>query len=378
MSEDGEKSFAPTAKRVRDAVQKGDVVRSRELATAAAIAVGAGWLMLAGPWMLDRLLAVLRAGLTWDHATIDDFTPGQRLISIAIGVGPPIFTLGAAIIIASLISQLGFGEGRWITGNLALKGSRLNPASGLKRMFGPTGWIEVAKGLAKVSLLGVIAWTWGKGHVAMITHLGRGNVIGEAAKAWEALIQLLFWLAGGLLAIALVDLPVQIIRRHIRLKMTMQEIRDEMKDAEGAPEKKAAIKDRQRKIAMGGLVPAMNEAQFVITNPTHFSVALTYDPQKNHAPVVVAKGRGDKAMAMRELASEFGVPLLEYPALARSVFYTTRERQAIREEHYVAAAAILAFVFALKRGEARTPPQISVPITVRFDADGRPDPSSIT
>ena len=190
-------------------------------------------------------------------------------------------------------------------------------------------------------------------------------------------VNLLFWLAGGLFVIAMFDLPVQIVRRIMRLRMTLQELRDENKDAEGAPEKKAAIKDRQRRIAMGGLVPAMQEAQFVITNPTHFAVALAYDPGKAPAPIVLAKGRGDKALAMRELAAEHAVPVLSYPALARSVFYTTREKRMIREEHYVAVAAILAFVLSLKRGERRAAPEISVPVTVRFDADGRPDPSSL-
>lgn len=192
------------------------------------------------------------------------------------------------------------------------------------------------------------------------------------------MILLLFWLAAGLFVIALIDMPVQMVRRLMRLKMTMQEMRDEHKESEGSPEKKAAIKNRQRQIAMGGLIPAMKEAQFIITNPTHFSVALAYDPDKAHAPIVLAKGRGDKALAMRELAAEYQVPVLEYPALARSVFYTTRERQVIREEHYAAVASILAFVLSLKRGEKRARPEVSVPVTLRFDAEGRLDPASVS
>ncbi|SFF76239.1 flagellar biosynthetic protein FlhB [Novosphingobium sp. CF614] len=378
MSEQGgEKSFAPTEKRKRDAAQKGDVIRSRELATAASVAIGAAWLLIAGPWLLGLLADSLRAGFTWDRATLDDFTPGRMLTAALIGILPPVLVLGVAVILASLVSQLGFGEGRWIGGNLAPKGSRIDPLAGLKRMFGPNGWIEIGKGLAKVALLGTIAWTWANGRIATFARLGQGDLLDQLSWAWDAVILLLFWLAAGLFVIALFDLPVQLFRRLTRLKMTLQEVRDEQKDAEGAPEKKAAIKDRQRKIAMGGLVPAMKEAQFVITNPTHFSIALAYDPGKASAPIVLAKGRGDKALAMRELAAEYAVPVLEYPALARSVFYTTRERQVIREEHYAAVAAILAFVLALKRGEKRTAPQVSVPVTLRFDADGRLDPASV-
>jgi flagellar biosynthetic protein FlhB len=379
MSEQsGEKSFAPTEKRKRDAAKKGDVLRSRELATAGAVAVGAVWLLLAGPWILERLSETLRAGFIWDRAAIDDFAPGRLIASAMMTALPPVFLLGVGIIAISLISQLGFGEGRWIGGNLAPKGSRINPLSGLKRMFGPTGWIEMAKGIAKAGLLGTIAWVWASGRIETIARLGRGDLVDQLSYAWDGVILLLFWLAAGLFVIAMIDMPVQMVRRLMRLKMTMQEMRDEHKESEGSPEKKAAIKDRQRKIAMGGLVPAMKEAQFIITNPTHFSVALAYDPGKAHAPIVLAKGRGDKALAMRELAAEYQVPVLEYPALARSVFYTTRERQVIREEHYAAVASILAFVLSLKRGEKRTRPEVSVPVTLRFDAEGRLDPASVS
>lgn len=379
MSEqEGEKSFAPSEKRKRDAAQRGDVIRPRELATAASVAIGAAWMLLAGPWLLDLSERLLRAGFTFDRASLDDFSPGDRLMDALLAGLPPIAVLGGAVIAVSLVSQLGFGDGRWVGGNLAPKASRINPMSGLKRVFGPSGWIEMVKGLAKVALLGVIAWTWADGRIDAFARLGRGDVVAQLSWAWDTIVLLLFWLAAGLFVIALFDLPIQIVRRMMRLKMTLQDVRDESKESEGAPEKKAMIKDRQRKIAMGGLVPAMKQAQFVITNPTHFAVALTYDPAKAPAPIVVARGRGETALAMRQLAAENALPVLEYPALARSVFYSTRERQVIREEHYVAVAALLAFVMALKRGEKRTAPQVSVPVTVRFDADGRLDPESVS
>lgn len=375
MSEqEGEKSFAPSEKRKREAAKRGDVIRSRELATAASVAIGAAWLSLAGPWVLNMLAEVLRAGFTWDKSALDDFTPGRLLMGALLAGLPPILVLGLAVVLASLVSQLGFGEGRWLGGNLAPKGSRINPMSGLKRMFGLTGLIEMAKGIAKVALLGTIAWTWAEGRLEAFARLGRGNLFAELAYAWDALVQLLFWLSAGLFVIALVDLPVQLVRRMMRLRMTLQDVRDEQKESEGSPEKKAAIKERQRKIAMGGLVPAMKDAQFIITNPAHFAVALAYDPAMAPAPLVIAKGRGDRAQAMRQMAPEFSLPVLSYPALARSVYFTTRERQMIREDHHVAIAAILAFVLALRRGEHRHPPQVSVPVTVRFDAEGRPDP----
>lgn len=368
---EGEKSFAPSAKRKRDAARKGDVVRSRELATAAAMAMGTAWLMIAGPWLLGSMAQVLRSAFTFDRSMIDDFTPGRLLTAALRDALPPVFVLGLAVIAVSLASQLGFGEGRWLAANLAPKGSRIDPAKGLKRMFGANGWIEMAKGLAKVALLGTIAAVWAHRSLTTLVGLGRGDLFGQLGVAWHALLMLLVWLCAGLVVIALIDLPIQLVRRIMRLRMTLQDVRDEQKESEGAPEKKAAIKDRQRRIAMGGLVPAMKEAQFVVTNPIHFAIALGYDPDKAPAPVVLARGRGDKALAMRELAAEYDVPVLEYPALARSIFYTTREKRMIREEHWVAVAAILAFIMALKRGEKRDQPSVNVPVTLRFDADGR-------
>jgi flagellar biosynthetic protein FlhB len=122
---------------------------------------------------------------------------------------------------------------------------------------------------------------------------------------------------------------------------------------------------------MGGVAHAMREAQFVITNPSHFAVAMAYDPLKASAPVVLAKGRGEKALAMRQLAAELAVPCLEYPALARWVYFITREHQVIREELYAAVASVLAFVFSLKRGESPPAPRVDVPVALRFDADGQ-------
>ncbi len=376
MSESaGEKTFAPTEKKLRDAVKNGDVLRSQDLGTAVAMLIGAAWLQFAGPWMLRVLQESLRAGFTWNRADLDDFSPGRLMLGIGMVVLPPVLALGAAVICGALVSQLGMGGGAFVGGNLAPKASRLNPLSGLKRMFGPQGWIEMGKGILKVTLLGAIVYAWWRGRMAEIFGLGRGDLSGQLAYGWDSLSSLLFYLAAGLVIIALVDYPIQWLRRFMRLRMSQQDMRDEHKEAEGSPEKKQAIRQRQRQIAMGGVANAMRDAQFVITNPTHFSIAIAYDPALAHAPIVLAKGRGEKALAMRELAAEFELPVLEYPALARSIYYTTRERQVIREELYSAVAGVLAFVFSLKRGERPLRPVVDVPVELRFDADGRLDPT---
>lgn len=371
--QEGEKSFAPTEKRKKDAAKNGDVLRSKDLATAIGVLVGAVWLKFAGPWMMDVLQDTLRTSFTLDRAAIENFAPSALLTGALIAVLPPVMLLGLMVLASSVFSQVGLSDGRWIPSNLAPKASRINPLSGLKRMFGPQGWIELAKGLAKLVLLGTIAYAWASGRIADLVGMGHGDIHGQLAKAWDTITSLAFALASGLMVIALVDFPIQWIRRFLRLRMTLQEIKDEHKEAEGSPEKKAAIRNRQRQLAMGAMQQAMKKAQFVITNPTHFSVAMIYDPELAPAPVVLAKGRGEKALAMRELAAELGVPTLEIPPLARSVYFTTRENQMIREDLYAAVASVLAFVLSLKRGDSPQLPTIDLPIHMRFDADGRPE-----
>lgn len=371
--QEGEKSFAPTEKRKKDAARNGDVLRSKDLATAVGVLVGALWLKFAGPWMMDALQDTLRASFTLDRAAIEDFAPGKLLTGAMIAVLPPVFLLGGMVLAASVFSQIGLSDGRWIPSNLAPKASRINPLSGLKRMFGPQGWVELGKGLAKLILLGFIAWSWASGRLAELVGLGQGDIHGQLVTAWDTITSLAFALSAGLMVIALLDFPIQWIRRFLRLRMTLQEIKDEHKDAEGSPEKKAAIRNKQRQFAMGAMQQAMAKAQFVITNPTHFSVAMVYDPELAPAPVVLAKGRGEKALAMRELAAERGVPTIEIPPLARSVYFTTRENQMIREDLYAAVASVLAFVLSLKRGDSAQLPPIDLPIHMRFDAEGRPE-----
>lgn len=367
----GEKTFAPTDKRKKDAAEKGNVLRSKEVATAVSVLAGALWLKVAGPWLLTVMEGTTQTSLSFDRGHLENFAPGEILQGLLWAVIPPLLTLGLVVIAVTMAAQLAFGEGRWVVKNFLPKPDKLNPLSGLKRMFGPQGMIELGKSLAKLALLGGMAWHWGTGHISFVLSLGRGELTGQLSAAWDAIASLLLLLSAGLVVIAMIDWPIQYVRRISQLKMTAQEMRDEGKEAEGAPEKKAAIRQRQRELAKGGVSGAMKQAQFVLTNPTHFAVAMTYDPAVAPAPYVLAKGRGEKALAMRELAAENGIPTLEFPALARSVYFTTREHQVIRAELYSAIASVLAFVLSLKRGEQPLRPQIAVPLELCFDAEGR-------
>lgn len=379
MSENAsEKTLAPTEKRLKDAAKNGDVLRSKDLGTAIGALAGAVFLQAAAPWLFKGLSQTLRTGLVWDRTAIDQFSPDQLLLQLVWLMLPPVLAIGGGIVLLTVGAQLALagGHGRFMASNMVPKFSRLNPVSGFARMFGAQGWIEVAKGMLKVGLLGTIAWRWAKDRLDALMQLGAVGLAGQVDFAWQALTSLMLDMAIGLVIIALIDFPVQWLRRQRRLRMSLQEVKDEHKEQDGSPEAKAHRRQRQRQIAMGSIARAMMDAQFIITNPTHFAVAMTYDANLAPAPVVLAKGRGDKALAMRELAAERGLPVLEFPALARSVYYTTRERQMIREELYAAVAGILAFVFSLKRGETPQVPEIDVPIELRYDPDGRLDPGA--
>jgi len=367
----GEKTFAPTPKRRSDAAKKGDVLRSREVATLAATGAGALALLGLGPWLAEALAATARAGFRFDRAALDGFTPGGAVADAAVAILPPVMALGLVAALVTVVSQLMLGEGRFVIGNAGFKASRINPLAGLKRMLGWQGLIELGKGLLKLALLGAIAWAWAAAHLGPLMLLGRTGLEAQIALALEALTSLVGALLAGLVVIAAIDYPLQRFQRDKRLKMSLQDMRDENKEAEGSPEMKSARRQRQRDLARGGVAAAMKQAQFVIVNPLHFAVALTYDPALAPAPVLLAKGRGDTALAMREIAAEEGLPLLEYPQLARAVYFTTQQGQMVREELYVAIAALVAFVMALKRGARPRLPVVEVPQALQFDGDGK-------
>lgn len=373
MSEDtaGEKTFEPTEKKKSDAAKKGDVLRSKEVATAAAIATGGMVLLGAGPWLYDGLERVALASFRFDRGTLEGFQPSVLFSFAAETLLPPIFAIGLAVIAITVAAQLLLGEGRWVPENVGFKGKRINPLSGLKRIFGTQGLIELGKSILKLVLLGGIAAYWAVGNIPDVMGLGRTSLQAQVAFGWDAVVVLVGLLVLGLAVIALVDYPLQRFQRNKRLKMSHKEMRDETKQAEGSPEVKMARRQRQRDLARGSVGKAMKDAQFVLVNPMHFAVAMTYDPALAPAPVVLAKGRGETALAMRELASEQGLPVLQYPQLARAVYFTTRANQMVREELYIAIAALVAFVLSLKRGEHPQMPMVDVPEELRFDADGK-------
>ena len=370
----GEKTEAPTTKRKRDAVEQGDVLKSREFATALVVMAGVGWLALMGPSLVAACRDVMTSSFAFDHRDIDDFAPFRPLAQSGWKLAPALGSLLVVTFLAAILSQAGLGHLGFNGKLLAPKASRINPASGLKRIFGMQGWIELGKALLKVALLGSIGW-YMLGQVAHTTIGLASTNIGTAVGALGGTFMgVLFAMALGLVAIAGIDLPLQILQLMRKLRMSKQAIKDENKETEGSPEAKSALRQRQRDMAKRNMRKAVSEAHVILTNPTHFAVALRYDRMSDQVPVVVAKGRGVIALAIRELGGEARVPVLEYPSLARAVYYTSREGQEVRDDLYVALATILAFVFGLntEAGGAPlvAPPPVVVPPSARFDENG--------
>ena len=373
MAEDaGERTEAPTAKRKKEAVKQGDTLKSRDLATALVVLAGVAWVVAFGPQLMRACQAVMTASFTFGRADVEDFSPFRPLMEAGWKLAPSIITLFVIGILAALAGQATLGSFGFNPRLLAPKASRINPASGLKRILGPSGWIELGKSLLKVVLLGCIGawalWRSTRSTIGLVSS-DLGTAVNQLGGTFTGILMVM---ALGLVAIAGFDVPIQIWRLLGKLRMSHQEIRDEHKESEGNPENKGRIRNQQRALLNRSVKKAVGEADVILTNPTHFAVALRYDRGRDQVPVVVAKGRGATALAIRELAAEARVPTLEYPMLARAVYYTSREGQEVRDDLYVAIATVLAFVFNLNAAAGGTtmPPPVAVPATARFDENG--------
>ncbi|RZM35995.1 MAG: flagellar biosynthesis protein FlhB [Sphingomonas sp.] len=367
----GEKTEAPTQKRRDKAVEDGNVLRSRDLATALVVLAGVGWVIFMGPALLAACKDVMAASFQFGRGDVEEFSPWRPLAEAGWRLAMPVASLLVVSLVSAVVSGAMLGNVGFNAGLFAPKASRINPASGLKRIFGMNGWIELGKSLLKMVLLGGIGgWMLWKVSRATLG-LASSNLPAALDEVGGTFIAIMVAMSLGLVIIAGIDVPLQIIQRLMKLRMSKQEIKDEHKESEGNAEAKGHMRARARAMLSGGARKAVAEAHVVLTNPTHFAVALRYDRGRDQVPVVVAKGRGATALAIRELATEVAVPILEYPQLARAVYYTSREGQEVRDDLYVAIATVLAFVFGLNEATKNNPlPPIDVPPDARFDENG--------
>lgn len=366
-----ERTEEPTPRRRQQAQEKGQVPRSRELTTTVLLLGGTAGLMMLSGYMLEGLLDLFREGFSLDRQMI--FLKDAGLIQLGRLTGAAALILAplcALLFVLAAAMPVALGGWSFSAESLAPKFSKLDPIKGLGRLFGPRGLMELLKALAKFLVVGTVA--------AFVLWAELEDLLSLSGLPLDAAIAQTAWLAGVTLLgvsaatalVAAVDVPFQLWQHNKQLRMTRQEIRDEFKETEGRPEVKARIRQLQAEMAQRRMMEAVPEADVVVTNPSHYAVALKYESQRG-APRVIAKGKDLVAKAIRDRAEAAGVPRLELPPLARALYAHTRIDEEIPPPLYLAVAQVLAYVYRLKSalnlGTAwPTAPQ-SVPVPDELD-----------
>ena len=359
-----ERTEQPTPKRREEARKKGDVPRSRELTmTGVMLAGAAAMLVFSGPFA-ERLLEAFAAGFVLERAEVHD--PAYVVRALGTVAGPVLgglLPLGILLLAAVFLSAASIGGWSFSFQAVAPKLSRMSPAKGLKRIFSANSLHELLKALAKFSIVALIAVGWLWWSVDELLALGRQPAPAGIRRAVEICGLSLLVVSCGLILIAAADVPFQLWQYQKKLRMTRQEVRDELKETEGRPEVKSRIRMLQQQAATRRMMEDLPNADVVITNPLHFAVALRYDEATMGAPRVVAKGRDLLAARIREVATAHGVPIFEAPPLARVLYRTTEIGAEIPGRLYTAVAQVLAYIYQLneRRRPGQQPPERPVP-----------------
>ncbi len=337
-------------KRLREAREKGDSPRSRDFSAAAVTLAGVAVLVSMRHGLGERVAAILHDGLSIRRAALyDKDALGAALMTgggEALWLLAPIF---AVALVATLAAPLATGGIHFSGQALAFKGSRLDPLAGVGRMFSMRSAVELAKALLKVAVIATAAAIVLRNGFPALVSLSTAPLKSAASSALDLTGLAALALAAALAGIGMVDLPYQIWDWHKRQRMTREELKQEYKESEGSPEVKGKVRQLQAQIARRRMMADVPTADVIVTNPTHFAVALRYDDKKHRAPVVVAKGVDHVAVQIREIAKKSKVTLLEAPPLARALYRTTEIGAEIPSALYVAVAQVLAYVFQLRR-----------------------------
>ena len=365
-----ERTEDPTPKRLEDARKKGQIPRSRELNTFAVVMAGVAGCGLLAQYMAVKLERILRGNLRLDRA--DVFEPRamteHSLATLFDGLLLLAPFLGLMTVVA-LLAPIALGGWVFSWESLSPKFDKLNPLAGFKRMFSVRGLVELLKSLLKVVLLAAVAALIFQAFGDEVLRLADEDLHQALARGLDFLWLASLLLAAGLVVLVAIDVPYQLWDHHRKLKMTLQEVKDEFKESEGRPEVKSKIRQLQRERAQQRMMDEVPKADVVVTNPTHFAVALRYDQHSGGAPTVVAKGTDLIAAQIRNKAAEAGVPLVAAPPLARALYYSTELEQEIPEGLYLAVAHVLAYVYQLRAakgpGQRPAPPK-DLPVPEEF------------
>ena len=375
--ESAEKTEEPTGRRLEKARSEGQLARSIELPVAAMSLGAVGFFSLMGGWLFNGMSQLFVSQLEFDRKITDkaELLPGlfaQAIVDAFLLILPIMLMMYFIAIVSTVLS----GGMVFSMGMLAPKFSKLNPLSGLQRIFGTKALIELGKAIVKFVVVVGILLLQVSNHMQELLSLANMDLNQAMAVAGKIIVDACFWLAMGLVLIALADVPIQQYQVHKKLMMSRQEVRDEMKHSEGRPEDKQKIKQRQREMANNKMMAKVKDADVVITNPQHFAVALAYDPNGEGAPILLAKGSDEMARRIREEAQAHAVELFPAPELARALYFTTQVDEPIPEGLYHAVAQVIAYVFSLNQsyaaGEGVLKPIPVVPENMRFDSNGLP------
>ena len=371
-NQDGqEKSFEPSARRLDEARRRGQVPRSRELNTVAVTLAGVATIVLLGPGVTNDL-----RGLVVEHFALsraDVFDPAAVVRHLGDALTASLLILApffAATVAAAVLASVALGGFQFSGEALRFDFGKLSPLRGLQRIFSLHGLAELVKALAKFVFLGGVAallvWTEFE-HFVLLGKMEVEAALAEAADllGWTTLV-----VASSAILLALVDVPFQLWDYKRQLKMTQQEVRDELKDTEGRPEVRSRIRQLQREVARRRMMEEVPKADVIVTNPTHYAVALRYDAGRMQAPVLVAKGTELVAANIRTVGQAHAVPIVEAPSLARALYFNVELGDPIPAGLYLAVAKLLAYVFQLRaareQGEAApNVPDFPVPDELR-------------
>jgi flagellar biosynthetic protein FlhB len=373
---DLERTEEPTARRLEQARSEGQIARSTELPTASVLISAMGLFLFYGPWFFEHTAELFAQGFRIDYRAIEEPRLMPKIFGDfafeALFLVIPVFIVCAVVGFSASIVTGGFN---FAPKAMAPKFSKLNPLNGLTRIFGLNSLVELVKAILKFSVVATALYLVITARLDEFLGLSMMPFEPAMAKAAELIGFCAVVVAASLILIALVDVPWQKHSFHERMKMTKQQVKDEMKDVEGQPEVKSQIRKRQREMAANRMMKKVKDADVVVTNPEHFSVALAYDPASDGAPVVLAMGVDELAFRIREEAKIHGVTIFPAPPLARALYYTSEVDQPIHHDLYFAVAQVIAYVFNLNStnpdGSLPVKPDPSVPESMQFDALGR-------
>jgi flagellar biosynthetic protein FlhB len=372
---DAERTEEPTARRLQEARERGQVPRSQELGNFATMIGGSAVLLATGAHLVARLADMMRSGFEIDAAGLAD--PGSMLTRLGADLGAALLLLlpvFGALVILILAAAVALGGWNFSPRALAPDFTRLDPLAGLRRLFGSRGVSDLLKALLKCVVVGAVC-------AAVCMHLfdaviALGHMTPKAAIGRGA--ELLAWafvcLCASLGVIALVDVPLQVFQFNRAMRMTRQEVRDEAKDSEGRPETKRRIRQMQQQLARRRMMHKVPTADVVIVNPTHFAVALKYDPAKMRAPRVLAKGVDLVALNIRRIAEEHRVPIFDSPRLARALYRSTDLDKEIPTALYMAVAQVLSYVFRIRAMNPTLAARVARPEPKVDDESGDEEP----